>query len=138
VDVDVVEVGHETKVQNGETVTVWDVADFAVGFHRGSAYPGHPGNTVIAGHNNIRGRPFRHLLDLQPGDDVYLHVGEQEFHYLVTQTLLMKEQGMPEEIRLQNAKWIQPTADERLTLVSCWPFIKPDHRVVVVAHPPQR
>jgi len=74
-------------------VTVWQVADFAAGFHRGSAYPGHPGNTVIAGHNNIRGRAFRHLLDLGPGDDIFLFVGEEEFHYVVAQTLLVIGEG---------------------------------------------
>gem|GEM_PF-1074628 len=135
VDADVVEVGYEIKEENGEALTVWKVADYAAGFHRGSAYPGHPGNTVIAGHNNIRGRVFRHLLDLLPGDDIYLYVGEQEFHYVVGQRLLIKEKGMSEESQRENAKWIQPTDDERLTLVSCWPFIKPDHRVVVIAWP---
>jgi len=135
VDADVVEVGYEMKEENGETVTVWEVADFAAGFHRGSAYPGHPGNIIIAGHNNIRGRVFRHLLDLLPGDDVYLYVGQQEYHYLVEQCLLIKEKGVPWEVRLENAKWLQPTDEERLTLVSCWPFIQPDHRVIVTARP---
>lgn len=136
VDSDVTEVGYVVSEENGETVTVWDVADFAAGFHRGSAYPGRPGNTVIAGHNNIRGRVFRHLLDLRPGDDIFLYVGEQEFPYVVSERLLIKEKGVAVEIQRENAKWIQPTSDERLTLVSCWPFIRPDHRVVIVAHPP--
>lgn len=135
VDADVVEVGYEMRQENGRTVTVWKVADFAAGFHRGSAYPGHAGNTVIAGHNNIRGRVFRYLLNLQPGDDIYLYVEEQEFQYAVSQVLLLKEARMTEEIQRENARWIEPTEDERLTLVGCWPFIKPDHRVVVVAHP---
>jgi LPXTG-site transpeptidase (sortase) family protein len=135
VDADVVEVGFEMKEENGETVTLWEVADFAAGFHRGSAYPGHPGNIVIAGHNNIRGRVFRHLLDLIPGDDVYLYVGRQEYHYQVEQRLLIKEKGVPWEVRLENAQWLQPTREERLTLVSCWPFIDPDHRVIVTARP---
>jgi sortase A len=138
VDADVVEVGYEIKEENGEMVTLWEVADFAAGFHRGSAYPGHRGNTVIAGHNNIRGRVFRHLVDLTAGDDVYLYVGEQEYHYTVAQRLLIKEKGIPWEDQQQNAKWIEATRDERLTLVSCWPFIKPDHRVVVVARPAYR
>lgn len=137
VDADVVEVGYDVTLgQDGQWVTTWDVADFAAGFHRGSAYPGHAGNTVIAAHNNIRGRIFRHLVDLLPGDDIYLHADGQEFHYVVSEVLLIKEKNMPEQIIAQNAQWIQPTADERLTLVSCWPFIKPDHRVVVVAFPP--
>lgn len=135
VDADVVEVGYEVRQENGRAVTVWKVADFAAGFHRGSAYPGHAGNTVIAGHNNIRGRVFRYLLNLQPGDDIYLYVGRQEFHYTVNQVLLVEETGVPEEIQRENARWIEPTEDERLTLVGCWPFIKPDHRVVVVANP---
>jgi sortase A len=133
----VIEVDYEVQREEGNTVTVWKVADFAVGFHSGTAYPGHAGNTVLAGHNNIRGRVFRHLLDLQLGDDIYLYVGEQEFRYVVSQILLVKEKGMAEEIRRDNAQWIQPTADERLTLVSCWPFIQPDHRVFVIAFPPQ-
>jgi len=135
VDADVVEVEYKMAKENGETMASWKVADYAAGFHRGSAYPGHPGNTVIAGHNNIRGRVFRHLLDLLPGDNIYLYVDKQEFHYVVTQRLLFKEKGMPWETRLKNAKWIQPTDDERLTLISCWPFIKPDHRVVIIAKP---
>jgi len=135
VDVSVVEVGYETKEISGTVVTSWNVADFAAGFHSGSAYPGHPGNTVIAGHNNIRGRVFRHLVDLLPGDDVYLYVGSMEFHYVVDKRLLVQEKGMTDETQLANARWIQPTTDERLTLVSCWPFLKPDHRVVVVAFP---
>jgi len=135
VDANVVEVGYEMRQENGRTVAVWKVADFAAGFHRGSAYPGRAGNTVIAGHNNIRGRVFRYLLNLQPGDEVYLYAGSQEFSYAVAQVLLLKEAGMSEEIQRGNAKWIEPTEDERLTLVGCWPFIKPDHRVVVIAHP---
>jgi len=137
VDAAVVVVEYEIKQENGNSVATWQVADYAAGFHRGSAYPGQPGNTVIAAHNNIRGRVFRHLVDLLPGDDIYLYVGEQEFHYTVMQRLLVKEKGMTEEIRRENAQWILPTDDERLTLVSCWPFIKPDHRVVIVALPAQ-
>ena len=135
VDADVVEVAYSIREENGSRLTVWQVADYAVGFHLGSAYPGHAGNTVLAAHNNIRGRILRHLVDLVPGDDIYLYAGEQEFHYKVTQRMLVLEKGVPEEIHRENAQWIQPTTDERLTLVSCWPYIKPDHRVVVVAHP---
>jgi len=137
VDADVVEVGLTTKEENGEIVTVWEVAKFAAGFHRGSAYPGHSGNTVISGHVQSRqsGDVFLHLMDLSPGDDVYLYADEREFHYLVTQRMLLKEKGVSEEVRRKNAKWIQPTDDERLTLVSCWPPVKPDHRVIIIARP---
>jgi sortase A len=38
-------------------------------------------------------------------------------------------------VRLQNAQWIQPTTDERLTLVTCWPYNDNSHRLIIVARP---
>jgi len=137
VDAGIVEVGLTTKEENGEVVTIWEVAKFAAGFHRGSAYPGHPGNTVLSGHVRSResGNVFLRLSELEPGDDVYLYADGQEFRYVVTQQMLLKDKGVSEENRQENARWIQPTDDERLTLISCWPPVKPDHRVVVIACP---
>ena len=37
--------------------------------------------------------------------------------------------------RLQNARWIAATADERLTLVTCWPNTTNSHRLIIVAEP---
>ena len=137
VDARIVEIGLTTKEENGDVVTIWEVAKFAAGFHRGSAYPGHPGNTVVSGHVRSResGDVFLRLSELELGDDVYLYAHGQEFRYVVTQQMLLKEKGVSEEIHQENAKWIQPTDDERLTLVSCWPAVNPDHRVVVIARP---
>jgi sortase A len=44
---------------------------------------------------------------------------------------------MPLSVRRKNAQWIMPTGDERLTLVTCWPYEWPgnSHRVIVVARP---
>ena len=109
----------------------WEVADFAAGFHKGSAYPGHVGNTVISGHHNIRGQVFRYLHKLEPGDDVYLYVGEQEYRYVVTAKYRVRERGAPESVRRENARWIQPTTDERLTLVTCWPYTGNSHRIII-------
>jgi sortase A len=39
------------------------------------------------------------------------------------------------EVRIANAKWIQPTSDERLTLVTCWPYTNNTHRLIIVARP---
>jgi sortase A len=36
---------------------------------------------------------------------------------------------------VENARWIEPTEDERLTLVSCWPYETNAYRLVVVARP---
>jgi len=135
VDSPVVEVGWKTSVQDGQAVSEWEVADYAVGFLKTAALPGAPGNTVMAGHNNINGEVFKNLIDLKIGDEVFVYVDQSAYRYVVKQKLLLKEQGMPIEQRLQNAQWIAPTNDTRLTLVSCWPYASNTHRVIIVATP---
>ena len=114
---------------------VWDTADYAAGWHKTSAYPGRVGNTVLSGHHNIKGKAFRYLIDLEPGDEVFLYAGETAYHYLVTEKHLLEEKGMSEEVRRRNAQWIAPTDDERLTLVTCWPYTSNTHRLIIVAKP---
>ena len=109
--------------------------DRAAGWHNTSVGLGAPGNTVLNGHNNIKGEVFRDLYQLQKGDEIALFSGDQEFRYLVVFTAILPERGQPIEVRLANAEWIQPTEDERITLVTCWPYESNTHRVVVVAVP---
>ena len=123
----------------GWTVTdegpVWDSADYAAGWHKTSAYPGHVGNTVLSGHHNIKGKVFRYLIDLKPDDEVLLYVGDTAYRYVVTEKHIFEEKGKPEAVRRANAQWIAPTDDERLTLVTCWPYTSNTHRLIVVAKP---
>ena len=58
VDSKAVEVGWEVKEQNGQQVAVWQVAECAVGQHRGSANPGEGENIVLAGHVGGYGKVF--------------------------------------------------------------------------------
>jgi len=134
-DAPVVPVGWKTVEENGQTFTEWEVADYAGGWHKTSAYPGNVGNIVIAGHHNIRGEVFRYAVNLEPGHIVDLYVGPTVYRYVVTEKYILKEKGMPPEVRQENARWIAPTDDERLTLVTCWPYTNNTHRVVVVAKP---
>ena len=55
----------------------------------------------------------------------------------IDSTKKLEEAGMPLKVRQKNAQWIMPTGDERLTLVTCWPYEWPgnSHRVIVVARP---
>lgn len=136
VDTDVVTVGWQSvSLADGKSVSQWEVADFAAGWHKNSALPGEPGNVVISGHNNIRGAVFRKLYTLQPGDRATLWAGGQPFEYAVEEVLILEEGGASPEKRRENARWIQPFDDERLTLVSCWPEESNSHRVIVVAKP---
>ncbi len=131
----VVQVGYSVTSVDGEEMVEWEVPDEAAGFHEGSAYPGRPGNTVISGHNNIGTQVFRDLDELQVGDEVILYVGEQSFRYEVVHKEIVREYGATEEERRENGRWIGPTQDERLTLVTCWPYTGNSHRLIVVAMP---
>jgi len=113
----------------------WQVPDGAAGFHKGTAYPGHAGNTVISGHNNMGSEVFRNLVDLAAGDEVILYVDQTPYHYTVTQKELLLEAGASEAARRENARWIAATGDERLTLVTCWPYTGNSHRLIIVAKP---
>lgn len=134
-DAKVVEVSWKTVQGKRGPMTVWETADYAAGFHKGSAYPGHGGNIVISGHHNVKGEVFRRLVDLEPGDEVLLYVGDVEYRYTVEKKMILREEGVSEEKRRENAKWIGPFPEERLTLVTCWPYTGISHRVIVVAKP---
>jgi len=135
IDTPVVPVGWSIVEQNGREFSVWNVADYAAGWHKTSALPGQPGNTVLSGHHNIKGEVFRYLVDVQEGDEVVLYVGDAAYPYRVEQKLIVKEKGEPVEVRRQNAQWIAATNDIRVTLVTCWPYTNNTHRVIVVAKP---
>lgn len=134
-DTPVVPVGWHVVEQGGQQYSVWDVAKYAASWHKTSAYPGHNGNVVLSGHNNILGEVFRYLIDVEVGARVLVYAGDLVYHYQVTEKHLLKEKGELPEIRRENAKWIAPTESERLTMVTCWPYTGNSHRLVVVAEP---
>jgi sortase A len=124
--------------RNGAMVATWIVPANAAGWHVSSALPGHGENVVLSGHHNIEGKVFRYVVNLHIGDEITLYVGDAAYVYVVTEKYILKEAGMPLAVRKKNAQWILPTGDERLTLVTCWPYEWPGntHRVIVVALPP--
>jgi sortase A len=128
-------VGWTVVEQNSRQYSIWQVADFAVGWHKTTAALGQPGNTVMAGHHNVKGEVFRDLVNVEVGDPVVAYTGDQKFEYVVELKTIVKEKGEPIEVRQRNAQWIAPTDDERLTFVTCWPYTNNTHRVIVVAKP---
>ncbi|MEW5956173.1 MAG: sortase [Chloroflexota bacterium] len=121
--------------QGGKQSSVWVVPDDAAGWHANSALPGHGSNVVFSSHHNIGTEVFRYLVDLQPGDKVILKADGRDYPYTVTDRFILPERGVPEEQRQQNARWILPTVDERVTLVTCWPYSGNSHRLIVIAKP---
>lgn len=124
------------KKVRGKEYMQWIVPDeFAAGWHTTSALLGEPGNTVLNGHNNTNGEVFKSLDKVEPGDIISIESNESRFSYLVTNKMILPEKYEEMGTRMNNAQWILPSVDERLTLISCWPFESNTHRVIIVARP---
>jgi sortase A len=132
----VIEAALTTTGSGEDEVFTWTVPEFsAVGWHATSAPPGMPGNTVLNGHNNIKGEVFLYLDDARPGDRVVLEADGTSHPYVITDRHIVREAGASMETRIVNAQWVAPTDDERLTLVTCWPPSGNSHRLIVIAMP---
>lgn len=125
------------KVKLGEIAYgQWVAPDEPVaGWHPTSAGLGQPGNTVINGHHNVYGKVFGGLVNLRSGDLIQVFSGDKEFDYVVTNSMILPERFVNDETRLDNARWILPSEDERLTLITCWPETSNTHRLIIVARP---
>jgi sortase A len=135
-DAPVVPVGQHPLKVGAKIFSQWNVPDyFAAGWQQNSAPLGQPGNTVLDGHHNIDGEVFRYLFRLKPGDRITLFAQGRRYHYIVVQTMTLREQDQPIQVRLNNARWILPTDDERVTLITCWPYTTNTYRLVVIALP---
>jgi LPXTG-site transpeptidase (sortase) family protein len=133
VDSRVIEVRREER----DGRKTWRVADYAVGHHAGSGAPGGGTNIVLSGHNNINGEVFRRLDELRRGDRIALETrSEGTRWYAVSGRRIVREEGVSTRQRLRNARYMKPTATERLTLISCWPYKPwPPYRIIITADP---
>ena len=132
-DAPVVALGWHLVDDSGKTA--WDDPRAAAGWLKNTALPGRGSNVVLAGHHNVRGEVFRYLVDVRVGDAVYLMAEGITYNYRVAERFILPEKHASAEQKEQNALWIAPTIDERLTLVTCWPYGGNAHRLIVVAKP---
>lgn len=123
------------EVEGKEVVQYLVPEQFAVGWHEGSAPLGVPGNTVLSGHHNAYGKVFAGLVDLAVGDHFIVQSNRRDFEYIIANKMILPEKGEALEVRLDNAQWILPSSDERVTLVTCWPADSNTHRLILVAVP---
>lgn len=141
IDTPVVPVSIRLVDSEGGLVATWETADYAAGFHQGSAYPGQPGNVVISGHNNIKGRVFRPISALGEPDVpfpqgalVYLFDAHGRiFAYAFDSMYKVQEAGAPLAERIRNARFMAQTSEPVLTLITCWPLNNNTHRIIVRA-----
>ncbi|HEY74305.1 MAG TPA: sortase [Thermoflexia bacterium] len=136
VDAPVISVSWQAIEVGGQTQAAWDVPDeYAAGWHETSASLGVVGNTVLNGHNTTNGEVFRDLYTLEAGSVITVRSGDVSYTYAVSETLILPEASQPLEVRLENARYILPTDDERLTLVTCHPYGSLRYRLIVIAYP---
>lgn len=102
----------------------WEQLKKGVGQRVGTPDPGQIGNIVLSAHNDIYGEIFRRLDELQPGAEVQLYTTNAVFTYLVTGTRVVE----PTEVSV-----MAPTAHPSLTLISCYPYLIDNQRIVVFA-----
>lgn len=134
VNAKVIAVGPGKKV--GKSSVEWSSPNKGqVGWHNYSGRLGEAKNIVLNGHNNIQGSVFRKLYTLQAGDLLTVSSASYVRVYQVQEVLKLLERGVSYEQRVQNAQYIQPMNDDRLTLVSCWPETSNTHRIIVIAKP---
>ncbi|MEZ4727835.1 MAG: sortase [Caldilineaceae bacterium] len=124
---------QQVAAADGTLVSQWEEVAFAAGWHKNSAALGQPGNTVISGHNNVAGSVFRDLWQLTPGETIYLDQGRVRYAYVIDQVTVERETNASPAQQAENAAYLHQTDDNRLTLITCWPWNDTTHRVFVVA-----
>jgi sortase A len=102
----------------------WEQLKKGVGQHIGTPNPGENGNIVLSAHNDIFGEIFRELDKLQPGDVVVLYTNQRQYNYVVTGTQIVE----PTRVEV-----MAPTPNATVTLISCYPYLIDNQRIVVSA-----
>lgn len=92
------------------------------GHIKGTAAPGEPGNAVISAHRDTF---FRHIYELNKGDEILVRRNGKVFHYQVTGKKIV----MPDDMAV-----LKQTSDAQLTLITCYPtyYIGPAPKRLVV------
>lgn len=114
-------IGIDAPVVQGDG---WEQLKKGVGQHIGTVNPGDKGNLVLSAHNDIFGEIFRHLDQLETGDEVVLYTSQRAFVYVIVKTQVVE----PTEVSVMD-----DTGLETVTLISCYPYLIDDQRIVVQA-----
>ena len=153
-DVPVVEMGWRVVQTADGPRSDWVIPKNEAGHHINSALLGDADNVVISGHNNIFGEVFKPISfawdnasrvqvdsftdrsDLLNGRTIELFdAAGQEFKYTIAAFYRLKDTGVTTEQRIANGRFMEPTDQAQVTIITCWPPTSNTHRLVVVAVP---
>ena len=115
-------IGIDAPIVQGDG---WEQLKKGVGQHVGTTNPGQSGNVVLSAHNDIFGEIFRNLDRLKSGDIVTLYTAQNAYNYVVSGTNIVE----PTQVEVMEST-NQPT----LSLISCYPYLVDNQRIVVFAH----
>jgi len=102
----------------------WEQLKKGVGQHPGTPNPGENGNLVLSAHNDVFGQIFRHLDQLENGDEVIVYSNLRAYVYTVNQTKIVE----PTQVEV-----LANTLEPIVTLISCYPYMVDDQRIVITA-----
>ncbi len=112
-------IGVDASIVQGDG---WEQLKKGVGQHVGSSNPGQSGNLILSAHNDIFGEIFRHLDQLNPGDEIILHTQQRVYTYVIYDTVVVE----PTQV-----EYMDSTAKPTVTLISCYPYLVDDQRIVI-------
>ena len=117
--IEIPKIGVSEKLYEGIRLTTFDRGP---GHWPGTAMPGQFGNAVVGGHRTSHTKPFRHLDDLGPGDEVIFTTDAGRFVYHVDSTEIIT----PDVTRVVNQN-----PGFTATLFACNPVGSTRQRIIV-------
>jgi sortase A len=102
----------------------WEQLKKGIGQHIGTTNPGQKGNLVLSAHDDVFGQIFRNLDHLQEGDKIVVFSSQSAYTYIVRQTQVVE----PTQVEVMNQ-----TQEPIVTLISCYPYLVNNKRIVVTA-----
>ena len=114
-------IGVDAPIVQGDG---WEHLKKGVGQHIGSAVPGQNGNLVLSAHNDVFGEIFRNLDHLKTGDQIIVYTNQRSHTYVVMVSRIVE----PTQVEVMAA-----THDPTMTLISCYPYLVDDQRIVIHA-----
>jgi sortase A len=94
------------------------------GHYRNTPLPGQPGTVAIAGHRTIYLAPFRHIDEIDPGDEIRIEMPYAAFTYVMQRHEVVD----PSDVGI-----LKPVGFNQLVLTACHPPYSAAHRYAVFA-----
>lgn len=114
-------IGVDAPVVQGDG---WEQLKKGVAQTIGTANPGQSGNLVLSAHNDVFGEIFRNLDQLKRGDKIVVYTPQRGYTYIITNIQIVG----PTDVEVMAS-----TPDPTVTLISCYPYMVDNKRIVVQA-----